>query len=436
MRKIGCWLGLCIVLFSVQTVCAQTRAAREIRVNPRLATGKYMAYEVPDVPLTAAPNGYVPCYISTYARHGSRYLTGKDKYESALEALGAAEKLHGLTDDGKRALDILRQMARAAEGRYGELTPKGARQHRELVERMYRNYPQIFVDGAHVDARSTYKTRAFLSMAAACVELKGLNPRLNITTDASQHDAYFLKYKNPVYSDSCQRNVDSVFAEARRRFVHPDRIVKQLFTADYLPKVENAVKLVCDLFEYHGISQSSDNMPDLAFLFTTDELYDLWQLNNFEWYYEQGPSLLSGGHMPNLARNLLRNIVETADTALVFACPCATLRFGHDTNLAPLVALMQIEEFNHVVVDWDSIPEYYQTYRMIPMCGNLQLVFFRKQGSTDILVKPLLNEREVHLSGVPTDSFPFYHWSDLRRIWMQRVDAISLPEISEKMKEN
>ncbi len=436
MRKIGCWLGLCIVLFSVQTVCAQTRAAREIRVNPRLATGKYMAYEVPDVPLTAAPDGYVPCYISTYARHGSRYLTGKDKYEPALEALGAAEKLHGLTDDGKRALDILRQMARAAEGRYGELTPKGARQHRELVERMYRNYPQIFVDGAHVDARSTYKPRAFLSMAAACVELKGLNPRLNITTDASQHDAYFLKYKNPVYSDSCQRNVDSVFAEARRRFVHPDRIVKQLFTADYLPKVENAVKLVCDLFEYHGISQSSDNMPDLAFLFTTDELYDLWQLNNFEWYYEQGPSLLSGGHMPNLARNLLRNIVETADTALVSACPCATLRFGHDTNLAPLVALMQIEEFNHVVVDWDSIPEYYQTYRMIPMCGNLQLVFFRKQGSTDILVKPLLNEREVHLSGVPTDSFPFYHWSDLRRIWMQRVDAISLPEISEKMKED
>lgn len=436
MRKIGCWLGLCIVLFSVQTVCAQTRAAREIRVNPRLATGKYMAYEVPDVPLTAAPDGYVPCYISTYARHGSRYLTGKDKYEPALEALGAAEKLHGLTDDGKRALDILRQMARAAEGRYGELTPKGARQHRELVERMYRNYPQIFVDGAHVDARSTYKTRAFLSMAAACVELKGLNPRLNITTDASQHDAYFLKYKNPVYSDSCQRNVDSVFAEARRRFVHPDRIVKQLFTADYLPKVENAVKLVCDLFEYHGISQSSDNMPDLAFLFTTDELYDLWQLNNFEWYYEQGPSLLSGGHMPNLARNLLRNIVETADTALVSACPCATLRFGHDTNLAPLVALMQIEEFNHVVADWDSIPEYYQTYRMIPMCGNLQLVFFRKQGSTDILVKPLLNEHEVHLSGVPTDSFPFYHWSDLRRIWMQRVDAISLPEISEKMKED
>ena len=175
-------------------------------------------------------------------------------------------------------------------------------------------------------------------------------------------------------------------------------------------------------------------MPDLAFLFTIDELYGFWQLNNFEWYYEQGPSPLSGGQMPNLARNLLRNFVEAADTALASVHPSATLRFGHDTNLAPLVALMRMDEFNHATVDWDSIPEYYQTYRMIPMCGNVQLVFFRKPGNNDILVKPLLNEHEIRLSGVPTDCFPFYHWNEVRRIWLQRVDAIRLPELTEGVK--
>ena len=434
MNKVKRLLCICTVgLLLVQNLYAQTRAEKEIRENPRLAAGKYMAYEAPDLPVTPSPEGYVPCYISTYARHGSRYLTGKDKYEPALVVLGEAERQNGLTADGKRTLAVLRQMAQAAENRYGELTPKGARQHRELVRRMFHNYPDIFVDGAHVDARSTYKPRAFLSMAAACVELKGLNPRLNVTTEASRHDAYYLKYKNPVYSDSCQRNADSVFAEAKQRFVHPERIMKQLFTSDYLPKVKNPVKLACDLFEYHGISQSSDNMPDLAFLFTIDELYDFWQLNNFEWYYEQGPSPLSGGQMPNLARNLLRNFVEAADTALASMQPCATLRFGHDTNLAPLVALMQIDGFDYATAVWDSIPEYYQTYRMIPMCGNVQLVFFRKPGSDDILVKPLLNEREVHLTGVPTECFPFYHWSDLRRIWLRRINAICLPELSEGM---
>lgn len=137
--------------------------------------------------------------------------------------------------------------------------------------------------------------------------------------------------------------------------------------------------------------------------------------------------------MPNLARNLLRNFVEAADTALASMQPCATLRFGHDTNLAPLVALMQIDGFDYATAVWDSIPEYYQTYRMIPMCGNVQLVFFRKPGSDDILVKPLLNEREVHLAGVPTECFPFYHWSDLRRIWLRRINAICLPELPEGM---
>ena len=198
----------------------------EIRENPILAAGKYMAYEAPATPLTPAPEGYVPCYISTYARHGSRYLTGIDKYEPALTIMEEAELNNGLTDDGKKTLKILRQLAEAAENRYGELTPKGARQHQGLARqhqglarRMFENYPEIFTDGAHIDARSTYKTRAFLSMAAACVELKGLNPKLNITTDASQHDEYFIKYKNPIYSDSCQHNADSVFAEAGVSFI-------------------------------------------------------------------------------------------------------------------------------------------------------------------------------------------------------------------------
>ena len=168
MNKVKSLFCICIAAMGMQSIDAQTRAELEIRENPKLATGKYLAYESPTTPLTPAPEGYVPCYISTYARHGSRYLTGKDKYEPALTIIEEAEKNNGLTDDGKKTLEILRQLAEIAENRYGELTPKGARQHQELARRMFENYPEIFTDGAHIDARSTYKTRAFLSMAAAC----------------------------------------------------------------------------------------------------------------------------------------------------------------------------------------------------------------------------------------------------------------------------
>lgn len=429
-RRLIC-IGAMIFIVT-NNISGQTRAEKEISENPALATGKYLAYVAPEVRHTPAPTGYKPCYISTYSRHGSRYLTGKDKYEPALKALEKADSLGELTQSGEKTLRIVRQLAKLAENRYGELTPKGVRQHKELVTRMYQEYPEVFADSAHIDARATYKTRAFLSMAAACIQLKGLNPRLNITTEASEHDAYYIKYKNHIYSDSCQHNADSVFSEARKRFVHPDRIMRQIFKPEYISKIKDKVQLACDLFEYHGISQSSDDMPDLAFLFTNKELYDFWQLNNFEWYYEQGPSPLSGGKMPYLARNLMRNIVETADTALVNRNPGAMLRFGHDTNLAPLVALMEIDEFNHSTADWDSIPEFYQTYRMIPMCGNIQLIFYRNpEKQNDILVKVLLNEREVRISDIHTDCFPFYHWQKLRKAWIEKTDRIVLPSVPE-----
>ena len=428
MKKVKGMFGVCLLgILAIQPLSGQTRGEREIMKNPRLATGKYLAYQAPSEELTPAPEGYMPCYISTYARHGSRYLTGADKYEPALYALEKAMKENGLTQYGIRTLEIVRALAGAARDRYGELTPKGARQHQELATRMFTNYPEIFVDGTHVDARSTYKTRAFLSMTAACVTLKGLNPALNVTTDASQYDAYYLKYKNPVYSDSCQKQADSLFAEARRRFVHPDRLMKQLFRDSYLPEVEDPVKLACDLFEYHGISQSSDNMPDLAFLFTPDELFDFWQLNNFEWYYEKGASPLSDACMYKLERNLLKNFVETADTVIASKKKAVTLRYGHDTNLAPLAVLMGINRLSVSTPDWYQIADTYRTYRIIPMCGNIQLIFYRKHKGGDILVRLLLNEREVTLP-LETDVAPFYHWKDLRKYWSDLIRRIELPE--------
>ena len=145
-------------------------------------------------------------------------------------------------------------------------------------------------------------------MAAACVELKGLNPRLVITTDASEHDAYYIKYKNPTYEEAHLANADSVYQAADSVYIHPERLMKQLFiNADI---VKDPKQLMADLFELHGISQSSYHQEDLSFLFTSQEHYDLWQRNNFEWYYEKGASPLSGSCMYKLERNLLRNFIE------------------------------------------------------------------------------------------------------------------------------
>lgn len=416
---------------TVLTAGAQS-AYDEIRHNPRLAAGKYLAYEAPQEAGVTPPEGYVPFYVSTFARHGSRYLTDKEKYDYPLLTLERADSAGRLTADGQRALAAIRRMAAEAEGRYGELTPKGAQQHRQLISRMVRRWPEAFADGTHVDARSTVKSRAFLSMANGCVELARLRPNVSITMDASLKDVPYIKYKNKDYDRRYLAGADNVYRQADSAYVHPDRLMTQLFTdkayAD--TAVASPQALMQALFELDGISQSSYGMPSLSFLFTDRERYDLWQRNNFEWYYEKGASPLSGSAMYRLGRNLLENFVLTADTVIAAGRTAVTLRYGHDTQLAPFAALMGCDSLTHATADWQRIADTYRTYRIIPMCGNVQMAFFRKAGSDDILVRVLLNERDVRLP-VTTDCAPFYHWTDLRRYWTGVVNAITLPPVPE-----
>ena len=425
MKTIKLWL---IATTLPMLATAQT-ARTEIEGCPDLAAGKYFAYQAPEVKLTPAPRGYKPFYISAFARHGSRYLTKEHKYTRPLSVLHAADEAGVLSDDGQRAMSVIESLAGMAEGRYGELTPKGAHQHEQLIERMVETYPAVFTDGARIDARSTYKTRAFLSMAAACTQLKSMRPGITLTMDASLHDAYYMKYKNPAYEDMHLANADSAYRAADSVYIHPARLMSRLFTdTAYIAANIDGVQMMQDLFELHGISQSSYDAPGLGFLFEDEELYDLWQRNNFEWYYEKGPSPLSGACMYKLGRNLLENFVLTADTVIASGRTGVTLRYGHDTQLAPLAALMGCGRLTEATADWQRIADTYRTYRIIPMCGNVQMGFYRKAGSTDILVRVMLNERDADLP-VKTDCAPFYHWSDLRKYWMDTVKSITLPDV-------
>lgn len=405
---------------------AQT-AREEIDQNPLLAGGKYFAYQAPTERQTAPPAGYKAFYLSSFARHGSRHLTKEYKYTEPLHLLQKAEQEKALTEKGLKTLKVVTELYRRAKGRYGELTEKGARQHRELARRMFRNFPQLFADGVHVDARSTYKTRAFLSMAAACVELKGLNPKLNITTESSNADLYYIKYENEAYEKIHLAQADSVYRVADSIYIHPQRILQEIFkNKDFVRKnIPNSRKFMTDLFELNGISQSYDGQQGLDFLFSKQEAYDMWQRNNFEWYYEKGASPLSGGHMYYLEKNLLNNFIETADSVISHSCRLVSLRFGHDTNLAPLAALMGLNRLQTETADWQKIADTYRTYQIIPMCGNIQMIFY-KNGQNEVLVKILLNEKEATLP-LKSSTAPYYDWNEVKNYWKNTLAQISLP---------
>ena len=104
----------------------------------------YSAYPDKQNHVTRAPAGYKPFYISTFSRHGSRYLRSTSEYNEPLRILEEASRGGYLTETGKLLLEDLRAIAEDAKGKYGTLLPRGGREHRHIMERTVANYPSIF----------------------------------------------------------------------------------------------------------------------------------------------------------------------------------------------------------------------------------------------------------------------------------------------------
>ena len=109
-----------------------------------------------------------------------------------LRTLERADSVGVLTEKGRATMVKLRRMYEESYKRWGELTPLGAEQHRQIARRMYERFPSVFADSVWVDAKSTVVIRCILSMENELLELLRHNPRLKIRHDASKYTTRFL----------------------------------------------------------------------------------------------------------------------------------------------------------------------------------------------------------------------------------------------------
>ena len=122
------------------------------------------------------------------------------------------------------------------------------------------------------------------------------------------------------------------------------------------------------------------------------------------------------------AKSLVENILESADAAIKDRSIAATLRFSHDGNVIPLLALLQIENFDVAVAGPAEVYKHWCDFKATPMASNVQIVFFENK-AVDILVKFMHNENEVHVP-VKTDQWPFYHWTDVKEYYQKRLSTL------------
>ena len=223
-----------------------------------------------------------------------------------------------------------------------------------------------------------------------------------------------------------------VRSEYERKYSHPERLMKVLFNdQSYVYDNIRASSLMRQLFEVASNMQSHDTDIELYSLFTDDEIYDQWRIRNIGWYLDYGAAPQSRGMMPFTQLNLLRNIIETADTIVppypgVAVPPAqdiqATLRFGHEVCVMPLACLLELGQCGAQVENLDTLDNVWRNYRIFPMACNVQLIFYRpvKGKPGDILVKAMLNEREMTLPVQPV-SGPYYKWADLRQYYLDKI---------------
>ena len=418
MKQLLITLSVCALSLSAT---AQT-AREEIAANKYLSGSNYLDYDrqLTTKPLTPAPKGYEPFYMSHYGRHGSRWLIGEGDYTNPINTLKEAHNEGKLTPLGEETLKKLEAFFPTTRKRLGDLTTVGERQHHGIGRRMAEHFPELFkTKDLPIDARSTVVIRCILSMVAECEELMAANPTARIHNDVSESLQYYLNQPWEGKVREAGRKGDKEYNDYKLKYTHPERLMKQLFNDEqWIYNNVRAGSLMRQLFDVAANMQSHDTDIELYSLFTEEEIYDQWRIRNVGWYLDYGPAPQSDGIMPFSQLNLLKNIIETADTV---TRKQATLRFGHEVCVMPLACLLELDNCGAQVQNLDTLDNVWRNYRIFPMGCNIQLVFYRpKKGSGDILVKALLNEREARMP-VSTNQWPYYRWQDLRKYYLDKI---------------
>jgi hypothetical protein len=238
--------------------------------------------------------------------------------------------------------------------------------------------------------------------------------------DASEHDMPC------VVSDSRVKPEVTPEAEAIHRkfsayrddaYSKPEHLMKVLFKD--VRKAEEFVDGPDLMKSLYNVAQDLQNVPELGLsmtdIFTKEELFRIFTGSSAGWLRQTG--LIPGSTPMYLQKKAVRDSIESiADRVIREGKPALTLRFSHDSSVLPLAYLIGLKETLGGGPDPKNLYKTISIDKIIPMAANIQLVFYRKAGSDDVLVKFLLNENETSIP-VKTDCAPYYHWKDVKAYW-------------------
>ena len=390
------------------------------------ASGIYHLYKPGNMAETPAPEGYQAFYISHAGRHGSRYHTSLKDFAVVGGKLSAADSLGLLTLKGKALRSDLDRIYRASVGLDGELTERGAEEHRTIAARMYGRFPSVFKSPSriYVDATSSTVHRCQVSMLNFTGEIKKLNPNLKVNLRSGDSYQRSMLWK-PSWFVKVMHISDNLVDSLSRAWIDGSDFMNSVFTDR-----EAADRIIGREDKFlRAVLIAGSIAPDLSMddicvpgYFSEDERFAIAKLNSCRIYSSMVNAAESEGKRLCVIEGMLDDVIAKADAAVSRKSDVAAdLRFAHDASVMPLCGLIGIEGCSepwHVEEVW----KHWMTSDYTPMASNLQMIFYRKPGSKDILVKFLLNEQERAISALTPVSGPYYSWKDVRKHFLRRLD--------------
>jgi len=387
--------------------------------------GSYYVYDNSALPaMTPAPEGYKPFYISHFGRHGARYSTSE--YDTVYETFSQASDKGQLTEAGKAFFKRYEPYYKKVKDCKGNLTGVGKAQHRDIARHMYQRFPEAFEGSTHVEAVSTESARVIMSMWSCLSTLQALDKDIDFHADAS---AKYCSWLQPSLSSNPYLIKDAFKSgkEAEKEWdayfeatVPWKEIAGKFFTepAAVVARPQKFIDAMMGIVTgTRCLDQDAGCFDDV---FTAEELQQMWKGLSAGYFLDVARYEGSTNLRVDYAAFTLGQMLEMADKDLADGSTQLRLRFGHDSGIAPLLALLDVNGFGRAAKTFDESLDIFPSYKL-PMGASLQLVFY-KNADGNILLKALVNEQEATLPLEPV-SGPYYSWDAFKAHFQPIVQA-------------
>ncbi|MCM1369190.1 MAG: histidine phosphatase family protein [Candidatus Amulumruptor caecigallinarius] len=402
-------------------------------ILPENLDGSMAIYNFRDCsPMPVYPDSLKPVKVIYVARHGARFLSSRKKVCKIERALLDARAAGNISDKGIEFLNYLETVESANRNKWGELSPLGVAEERELAGEMVKIFPPLQKMPLKLEGKATFVPRAVMTMYEFMHGLNLVND--NISSSTSQGHMYSrLLYFFSVDSAFAQYRAEGNWVPVYDEYVTenvPSAPAAMLFKNHSELSDAHLKKLTMEMYEVMKGNRAASLPPPTTAMMGEEDYRQCYLASNLQHYLRNNITPLS--HIAAEAVTpLLQQIIADAETPADGGDTSLFGYFGHAETLLPLLSLMKIPGCFALPLDYKDLADTWRIEDITPLAANLAIVILKSESGKEY-ASLRLNGRDINPLQLSddTDLDPGFSygtvivpWSELRTFWQHQINS-------------